>query len=155
MYPFNWREKGTSKKTRDILIIAVAVLLILNVAQFILYRSTATRDSILRDAIVSQAGSDINSAVSAASNVARTGGSNTQRLLSEIRQYLYSVTRLNQMTEMLFGGGQMVVPQDTVDAAVAALDACEAKQQAAAALDVPLSELWQTLGELRQAVDAL
>lgn len=154
MYPFGQHDYGISRKTRDILILVVCALLVVNIVQFIFYRTTATRDAALREALVSSIRSDVDAALSSATHLSRTGGTNTQRLLGEIRQYLYGMTKVNNLNDTLLGGGALV-PQATVNAAISAVDECENRQQAGSALDSPLSELWTQLYALQEAVGAL
>ncbi|MCL1963521.1 MAG: hypothetical protein FWF69_00465 [Firmicutes bacterium] len=155
MYPFGSRERGISLKTRDILIITICALLLLNVLQLILIRSSGTRDAELRSALVAFVRADVDHANAIAAQLSRTGGTNTQRYLAETRQYLYGLTQLNSLTSVLFGRGQTPLPQSMVDKAMNAVDACEARRQEGLALDAPLFDLGQYLKELSNAAAAL
>jgi len=155
MYPFGRHDMGIGKKTRRVMILLIIALLLLNVVQFAVYRSTFTQDSKLKDTLIAQVRADITSARSLSAQLSRLGGSSTQRYLAEIRQYLYGVSQLNGLTGQIFGGGQRLVPQDTVTEAVAAVDACEARLQEALAIDTPMAELQQALAALKEAADAL
>ena len=154
MQRFGSRERGVSLLVRDILIIIICLLVILNVVQFAVTRTSAIRDAELRNTLVELVRADIESARSVAAQLSRTGGTSSQRSLAETRQYLYGITQLNAMTSALYRGGQ-VAPQATVDKAMEAVDACEARRQEGLAMDTPLSELWQLLSEISEAVAKL
>lgn len=155
MYPFGSRERGVSRRTRDILIILLCLFVLLNVAQYVFYRATGTRDADLRTALVTRVRADLDAARTTAMQFSRIGGSTTQRLLAETRQYLYGVKQLNELTSLIFGGGQMLVPQATVDAAIKLIETCESRAASGQTIDTPMSELWQTLGTLQEAASLL
>jgi len=155
MYRSTLRAQGISRKTRDMMLILLGLLLVGNIVQFALGLSSTGRDAQLRNVLVSRVKSDVSNALNISSQLSRTGGSNTQRFLGEIRQYLYGATQLNEMTNSLYGNGQMLVPQTTIDNAIRAVDECESRRQEGLALDTPLTELWQLMNELAMAAEAL
>ncbi len=155
MYSYRRQPEGVSRKTRDILILVICVLVVLNALQLFNYQTTMSRSVALRETLVARVRQDIVSARSIAPQLSRSGGSNTRRWLSQTRQYLYGITQLNELTETIFGGGQKLVPQSAVDAAIAAVDSCEALEQEGVAFDTPMNELWKQLDTLQAAADAL
>ncbi len=155
MYPFGWRDRSLGRRTRDILIILLCALLVLNVVQFVVSRNTGNRTSVLRDTLIVTVRADIASARNAATQLSRIGGSNGQRLLAETQQYLYGVTQLNNLTLTVYGGGQMLVPQKTVDSAISSVETCRTRVLSGQAIDVPLGELIQQITDLETAAAAL
>lgn len=153
MYPFGRRNDTLSRKARDILILMVCVLALLNALQFILHRSTATNDSSLRAQYISQARSEIESARTAASQLLRTGGSNTLKLLAQTRQHVYAINQLNDLSNTLRGG--RLVAEDPLDLTFRALDACEERLLAGLAIDTPLADLHAQLEAIYTQIASL
>lgn len=155
MYSFSRKTEGVSRKLRDILIILICILLIINVVQFFNYQTTMTRSVALRNTLVSRVRQDIAAARSVAPQMSRSGGSNTYRWLAQTRQYLYGITQLNELTTALFGDRQMLVPQEEVNIGMTAVDNCITQMQEGLAIDTPLSMLWKQLDILNEKAGLL
>lgn len=155
MYLYKQPDKGMSRRTRDLLILAICVLLVLNAVQFFMSQTSVSRDSVVRDAFVFRVRAEVESARSAASQLSRLGGSSTIHLLAVTRQHLYGITQMNDMTATLLGSRQELVPQNIVLAAIRSVDACESKNMEGLPSDEPLAELQAYLANLSAAAELL
>ena len=91
MYWFRKEKPGMSKKTRDILILALAAAVLLDIVLAVVLLSGSTSDTRLSDTLVSYSRNDVSSARTAATQLSRTGGSYTTQLLGDMKQYLYGL----------------------------------------------------------------
>lgn len=155
MYLFNRNKKGISRKTRDILILIICMLFVINVVQLFLGRSTNSSSNVMRQALVNKARENIDAALSVVPQLGRMGGSSTLKWLSMTRQYLYGITQINDLSDMFLGIGQNLVSQETVNAAVSAIDTCESLLSSGNNMDTPLNELWVQLNALSDSISNL
>jgi len=153
MYPFGRNRTGVSKKTRDILLLAVALLLALNVLQLVLNHTGSASPVRTESVLTAQIHSDLDSARSIASQLVRTGGSNTTTHLSQVRQYLYGVSQAAELYEDLVGS--CPVSRDTVQSAMDAVSSCENLMLSGASIGTPLNQLWSHLDELLSQSETL
>lgn len=155
MYLFNRREKGISRKTRDILILAICILLLLNITQFILGRSTGSRSDVIHQALIIRVRDNIDAALSVVPQLSRMGGSSTSKWLSMTRQYLYGITQINELSSVLLGMDSALVPSEAINAAVRAIDDCEFRLSSGNSMDTPLNELWNQLIFISESIAAM
>ncbi|MCL1796507.1 MAG: hypothetical protein FWG37_06415 [Clostridia bacterium] len=135
--------------------VIICALVLLNAVQFFMARTTVTRDSIVRDAFVTRARSELIAARQSASQVSRMGSSNTYRVLAITRQHLYGITQLNDMTANLLGTREDLLPQDVVNAAIRSVEACEARNLEGYNSDEQLTELQAHLSVLAEIAETL
>ena len=151
MYNKYKHEKKRNKRVLlEILAIVCTLSLIANIGQFITSRAPKTRADRIESALASSVRQEITSAQKAVLQLTRTGGSNTSRLLSEIRQSLYSVTRMNELNGTVNGTGKALLPQNTVNAALDAVSECESLLLSARSIDAPQANLIQLIGALNE-----
>lgn len=155
MYLFNRTRKGISRKTRDILILIICVLFVCNVLQLLFGQSTSSVNHIMRQALINKARENIDAALSVVPQLGRMGGSSTLKWLSMTRQYLYGITQINDLSDIFLGIGQSLVSQDTVNAAVQAIDQCEALLSSGNSMDTPLNTLWVHLNTISESITNL
>lgn len=155
MFRYNQREKGIPKKTRDILIIAVGVLLIVNAIQFLTYQSSGSRGDNIRRTLVIRLQDDVDAALSVVPQLGRTGGSSTMKWLSLTRQYLYGMTQINDLAAILLGDSGDLVPRDAINTATRAIDDCEQQLSSGNNIDTQLNTLWAQLAIISKAVEDL
>ena len=155
MYPFGRHDRGISRRTRDLLVLAVVVLFLPNLVQLIVHGAGSSLDATVRETFIAQARSDIESAQGLSTQLSRTGGTTTTQQLAQLRQYLYGLTQLNEMTAAIFGTGRALVPQSEVDATLDTVSSCESSLQAGHAIDSQLSTLRAQLATLAEYAAAL
>lgn len=153
MYWFRKEKPGMSKKTRDILILALAAAIILDAVLAAVLLSGSTSDTKLSDTLVSYSRSDVSNARATATQLSRNGGSYTTQLLGDMKQYLYGLDQINLLSQALLG--ELMYSQSAIDAAMTAVEQCETKTLAGQAMDEPLSELWTHINLLEQQAAAL
>lgn len=153
MYWFRKEKPGMSKKTRDILILALAAAVLLDIVLAVVLLSGSTSDTRLSDTLVSYSRNDVSSARTAATQLSRTGGSYTTQLLGDMKQYLYGLDQINLLSQALLG--RQLYSQTTIDAAMTAVGQCETKTLAGQAMDEPLAALWTQINALEQQAAVL
>ena len=146
MYWFRKEKPGMSKKTRDILILALAAAVLLDIVLAVVLLSGSTSDTRLSDTLVSYSRNDVSSARTAATQLSRTGGSYTTQLLGDMKQYIYGVDQINLISQALLG--RKLYSQTAIDTALAAIEQCETKTLAGQAMDEPLAALWAQVNQL-------
>ncbi|MEG0766177.1 MAG: hypothetical protein RR482_00530 [Clostridia bacterium] len=148
-------SKPWGRRQQQVMLVVLCILLFGNIFQAFAYRSVSMRDARMREALVIRVQSEISSARSTSRLLSRTGGSNTSTLLSKVRQHVYGVQQLNDLTASLYGATRTLIQEDLVNAALAAIHTCEGKLVSGMALDAPLSELWQQLDAMLAAAAQL
>ena len=151
MYRYTQRETGISKKMRDIFIIVICVLLILNIIQFVAYRSSGSREDVIRNTLIGRMLENVDAALSVVPQLGRMGGSSTMRWLSQTRQHLYGMTQINDLADVLLGQNSELVPRDAINTAVRAVEECEQQLSAGLSMDTQLSALWDELSIISAA----
>ncbi|MDL2319456.1 hypothetical protein LJC74_10395 [Eubacteriales bacterium OttesenSCG-928-A19] len=148
-------ERGFNRRTVQWIIVVACVLLALCIFMAIRLWFGSTSDTQLYDAFVERVKMEESYARTAAAQISRVGGSGTLQMLSETRQHLYALSMINDFSTTLLTGGQPMVPQSAIDTAVAALIDCESRILGSGTIDTPLNTLWEQLGEIATAADAL
>ncbi|MDR0898050.1 MAG: hypothetical protein LBN04_09360 [Oscillospiraceae bacterium] len=141
-------------KARDWLILAVLVLLVLNIVQFLTNRLSATPDTNIRSSLNTELRQEIAKAHSASTQISLLGTSSTQRNVSQTRQHLYALQMLNKLTAALLGGGQTPLPPEQIDAALTAITDCETQMQYGYGMEVPLDALARAINALSQSLQS-
>lgn len=150
-----WRkyyERRVSRKTYNlVLIIAVTMTLLCG---FLSYRllSTSTSDTQLRDVLLEHAIHEEESARTAASQISRTGGSNTWLLIGRTRQHLYAISELNNLAVTFMDANSTLVSDETLSKSLEILTACESRLRAGNFIDDELSQLWTQLSVIRSSL---
>lgn len=155
MYRYSRKETAVSKKTRDILIIVIGVLILINAIQFFAYRSSGSREDVIRGTLVGQMQENIDAALAVVPQLGRTGGSSTMKWLALTRQHLYAMTQINDLAAVLLGQTGDLVPSDAINTATLAIDECERQLSAGLSMDTQLNILWGQLTILSEAAIGL
>ncbi len=154
MYPFGWHDRSDGRKARQILVIAVIVLFVLNVVQFVVFRPGVNKDARFRNALSVRLRSNVTSAINTIGQLTRTGGSTTQMLLSQTRQYLYAANQCSEIAEATLGSKSMLNAQ-LVNEAIEAVGSCEANILAGQSIDTPLAVLREKMDAISASVASM
>lgn len=155
MYMYRQNERGLTRRTRDLLIMAICALFVLNCVQYFMSRTSSERDSVIREMFIARVRSELDSARTNAAQISRMGSTNTYRLQAITRQHLYGISQLNDMTGTLLGNREALLPQDVVAAAIRSVDACSSRNLEGFASDEQLAELRVQLDQLALAAESL
>ena len=148
------KEKpAMSKKTRDILILALSVAVALDIVLAIVLLSGSTSDTKLSDTLISYSRTNVANARTTATQLSRTGSSYTTQMLGDMKQYIYGVDQINLISQALLG--RKLYSQTAIDAALEAIEQCETKTLAGQAMDEPLATLWAQVNQLEAEAAAL
>lgn len=153
MYWFRKEKPAMSKKTRDILILALSIAVALDIVLAIVLLSGSTSDTKLSDTLISYSRTNVANARTTAAQLSRTGSSYTTQMLGDMKQYIYGVDQINQISQALLG--RKLYSQTAIDAALAAIEQCETKTLAGQAMDEPLATLWAQVNQLEAEAAAL
>ena len=153
MYWFRKEKPAMSKKTRDILILALSIAVALDIVLAIVLLSGSTSDTKLSDTLISYSRTNVANARTTATQLSRTGSSYTTQMLGDMKQYIYGVDQINLLSQALLG--RKLYSQTAIDTALAAIEQCETKTLAGQAMDEPLSTLWAQVNQLEAEAAAL
>ena len=153
MYWFRKEKPGMSKKTRDILILALSIAVALDIVLAVVLLSGSTSDTKLSDTLISYSRTNVANARTTATQLSRTGSSYTTQMLGDMKQYIYGVDQINLLSQALLG--RKLYSQTAIDTALAAIEQCETKTLAGQAMDEPLSTLWAQVNQLEAEAAAL
>ena len=142
-----------SKKTRDILILALSIAVALDIVLAVVLLSGSTSDTKLSDTLISYSRTNVANARTTATQLSRTGSSYTTQMLGDMKQYIYGVDQINLLSQALLG--RKLYSQTAIDTALAAIEQCETKTRAGQAMDEPLSTLWAQVNQLEAEAAAL
>lgn len=153
MYWFRKEKPAMSKKTRDILILALSIAVALDIVLAVVLLSGSTSDTKLSDTLISYSKTNVANARTTATQLSRTGSSYTTQMLGDMKQYIYGVDQINLISQALLG--RKLYSQTAIDTALAAIEQCETKTLAGQAMDEPLSTLWAQVNQLEAEAAAL
>ena len=153
MYWFRKEKPAMSKKTRDILILALSIAVALYIVLAVVLLSGSTSDTKLSDTLISYSRTNVANARTTATQLSRTGSSYTTQMLGDMKQYIYGVDQINLLSQALLG--RKLYSQTAIDTALAAIEQCETKTLAGQAMDEPLSTLWAQVNQLEAEAAAL
>ena len=146
MYWFRKEKPAMSKKTRDILILALSIAVALDIVLAVVLLSGSTSDTKLSDTLISYSRTNVANARTTATQLSRTGSSYTTQMLGDMKQYIYGVDQINLLSQALLG--RKLYSQTAIDTALAAIEQCETKTLAGQAMDEPLAALWAQVNQL-------
>ena len=153
MYWFRKEKPAMSKKTRDILILALSIAVALDIVLAVVLLSGSTSDTKLSDTLISYSRTNVANARTTATQLSRTGSSYTTQMLGDMKQYIYGVDQINLLSQALLG--RKLYSQTAIDTALVAIEQCETKTLAGQAMDEPLSTLWAQVNQLEAEAAAL
>ena len=153
MYWFRKEKPAMSKKTRDILILALSIAVALDIVLAIVLLSGSTSDTKLSDTLISYSRTNVANARTTATQLSRTGSSYTTQMLGDMKQYIYGVDQINLISQALLG--RKLYSQTAIDAALEAIEQCETKTLAGRAMDEPLATLGAQGNQLEAEAAAL
>lgn len=153
MYWFRKEKPAMSKKTRDILILALSIAVALDIVLAVVLLSGSTSDTKLSDTLISYSRTNVANARTTATQLSRTGSSYTTQMLGDMKQYIYGVDQINLLSQALLG--RKLYSQTAIDTALAAIEQCETKTLAGQAMDEPISTLWAQVNQLEAEAAAL
>lgn len=154
----NYKRGSTSGVNRRYMEIALGVIVVLVIAvgllaYFLFFGSTT--DTRLRDVMLDQARGEYTLAHESASQLSRTGGSSTMRMLSQARQHVYTIGKINTLCESLLDGNRPLISQEPIEQALAYISTCESLLLAGQYIDTPLNALWEQLTLISAEIEAL
>ena len=123
-YSHQVRQNMNQYRLRNILILSLLVVSLLGcIVLASLYGNAADYRSNARDQIESSILSDLANARTLAERLTSSVQSNTTTTLSQIRQYIYSIDQMNELSMALDGDAGSIVPGEAITALYQDIDA--------------------------------
>jgi len=143
-------QTGCSRKTRDVLVIVILIMMIVAVLLACLYVRALADARRISGVLTVQGGQEITQAQNYLAQLSRAGGSRTTQQIGQLRQHLYAIQQLNQLTQSLLGGNASVAGGSVIRQALDVVSECESRLLKGQAIDEQLQTLralLDTLGE--------
>lgn len=147
-----FHERNIKRSSYQAAVFAALVLGVVCIILLILLLSGSTSDNSLHNALVDRVIIEETAARTAASQLSRTGGSTTMNLIGKTKQHLYALSQLNELASTLLNESPLV-PVESINLALDALDTCIARLLEGQAIDAQLSTLWAQIALIEEAVD--
>ena len=154
LYPRGRKESTFRRNKFEIVVTAAVILAILCLFLIVRSATSTTSDTELGSTLVEKMRLEEGFARESASQLSRIGGSTTIQLLATTRQHLYAMTQLNELAARLLNG-RALIAQETLDAAISALNDCESHLLGGGTIDSQLSVLWAQIAEVQREVSNL
>lgn len=148
-------DRGVKRSTFELMVGGLAVLGAAVLILSIILMTSSTSDSTLRDTLVKAAVEQDGLARTAASQISRIGGSEAWQMIAQTRQHIYALQEVNELTMVLLGRSQPLVPEAALETAMRYLEDCERVLLQGNTIDTQLSLLWSQLDIVAEAVSAL
>lgn len=142
-------RRGLSRKSRDVLVLIILVLLVCVIVMGSLYARAIVRDRRVHDMLIGSGGSELDEAVQSVVNLSRGGGSNTTVQIARLRQHLYAVDKFNEIALSLYGRVGGLAEDGQIAKALEYVSACEARLVKGQAIDESLHQLRGILETLK------
>lgn len=137
-----------SKRNRTIVGFAILILLVLTVALLVGYLNANSANQRTRTSLIEKVQNEVSQARNRATQLSQTSGSATASMVSLVRQHVYGVRMLNELTSNIYGSGSLLVSDTSINLCISYLDQLDSNIQAG-------NNLTQTFTLLRDAIEEL
>ena len=134
-------KHGLSKKTRDILVLVILILVLCMLLVGILYVNAARRDKRVSNALLEESLNEINDALNSILRLSRVGGSFTTMQMGEVREHLYAASRMVGVVQRMYGVGGLLETQGSIEEALRYVAECEDRLVKGQSIDNQLLQL--------------
>jgi len=149
------RSSRVSKNQQTILLLVLLALTIVCICLGIVYSSAAKTNDNMHQVLVSRVQSEVSDAKKYAAQLLPTGGSRTESIVAIVRQHVYAVRAINEMTGKIYGLGNVLINETLINNCVQKLDECDAKIQTGAVVTGTYDELSSAIDILYEQVSVL
>ncbi|MDR2657539.1 MAG: hypothetical protein LBB86_06910 [Oscillospiraceae bacterium] len=142
------QRRGLNKRSRDALILVILLLLLALVVTTGLYISLVRRDANAEAMLLGEGENELGQARASMSQISRVGGSFSTQAISQMRQHLYAVARLNEIASKLYGTNYGLVDDAAIYRALDTVSICEARLLQGQGIDEQLQTLRVNLDQI-------
>ncbi len=149
------RSKNRSNIQGTLLSLLVLVLAIASISLFFAYSSASRTSANTRHALVSQIKTEVSQAKTRVTQLLPTGGSKTEAMVATVRQHVYAARTVNVMAAGIYGAGNVLVSEATINRCIELLDRCDQKIQTGQVVTDTYNELSIAIDELNSLLSTL
>lgn len=144
-----------SRRNRNYLWLAVILLAVLCGVLFFFFLSAQGASSGTRTALVEKTQNEVSQARNRAYSLSQTSGSSTAGMVAQVRQHIYGVRVLNELSISIFGPGNSLVTEASINLCLTYLDQCDQNLQTGATLTQTFTLLREAIEKLYEEADLL
>lgn len=141
-------RRGLTKRVRDALILVILLLMIALIVTTGLYLSAARRDANANAMLLGEGTDELSHARASMSQISRVGGSFSSQAISQLRQHLYAIGRLNDVATALYGSNNRLLDKAAIHHALDTVSRCETRLLQGQAIDEQLQSLRSILDQI-------
>lgn len=144
-----------SKRNRTIVGFAILILLVLTVALLVGYVGATTANSRTRLSLIEKVQNEVSQARNRATQLSQTSGSATASMVALVRQHIYGARLLNELTSNIYGTGNLLVSDASINLCINYLDQLDHNLQTGTNLTSTFTLLRDAIEELYLEADEL
>jgi hypothetical protein len=142
------QKRAMTKRSRDALILIILLLMMALIVTTGLYVRLAQRDASAGMLLLGEGSDELGQARASMSQISRVGGSSSSQAISRLRQHLYAIGRLNDISAELYGARYVLVDNASISRALDAVNKCETRLLQGQAIDEQLQTLRVILDQI-------
>lgn len=136
------------RRRMSILLVLTLVLAIACISLSIAYAKAASANANTSAILVAKAQNEISNAKTRAYQLTQTSSSTVSAMIAQVRQHIYALHQINELTTGIFGGSQVFIDETLLSTCDTYLNECDTKIQGGYVLS-------DTFVLLRDTIDAL
>ena len=136
------------RRKQTLLALSVLLLFLLCLSLVYVYVQSVRVNNNTHEVLFGRIQTETSNAKTRAYQLSQTGGSRIEALIASVRQHVYAVRVLNEMSSGIWGAGTQLVDETLINACVSQLDQCDLLLQTGGTLTA-------TFVNLRTAIDVL
>lgn len=149
MYRYGQPPRSSrSKYQQTVLLLLLLVLIVTSVSLAIAYADASRANDTTRNALLLRLKNEISWARTRASQLLPTGGSKTESAVATVRQHVYAVRTVNELTASIYGAGKVLINEASINVCVGLLDECDVKIQSGAVVTDTYNSLVNAIEDL-------
>ncbi|MDR3050223.1 MAG: hypothetical protein LBU67_00695 [Oscillospiraceae bacterium] len=148
MYRYAAPRSARSRNQQTLLFLLTLALAITCISLLFAYLRASSINVNTHSVLISRMQSEVSQAKTRAYQLTQTGGSKIESMIAMVRQHVYAMRVINEMSSGVYGAGTVLVQDALINDCITFLDQCDAKLQTG-------SVLMETYALLRVAIDKL
>ena len=140
------RPNRSNRHSTTLYQLAIFILVIACISLFIAYRNASNTSANTRAMLVSRMQKEATDAKARAYELTQSGGSKLDALVAVVRQHVYAMKTINDITAGIYGPGNVLVNETSINNCIVYLDESDKKNQTGAVRT-------GTFTSLREAID--
>ena len=149
------RSSNASKTQQTILLLLLLAVTIVCIGLAFAYSSASRVNDNTHRVLVQRMQIEVSNARTRAAQLLPTGGSRTESMVATVRQHVYAVRTINEMTALIYGPGNVLVNEMLINKCIELLDQCDQKMQRGEVVTGTFDELNSAIEVLYEQVSRL